>query len=460
MDVRRTFRVLLLVASVLGAGVRPAAAAVDVSGRWGVVIQSPYFPSGVQSEWDFEQTGMQLALTITFTDPFISGTEGPLDGTIDPDTGVFHVDLPDAQVPFGFPPCPDSRIDGTASPDGLAISGFYSSYFFGTTPTTFGCNQSGGPFTGARCPGADGCCAGSSCCGNGVLSAPEECDDGNGRNGDCCSSTCQFEPAGSPCDDGNVCTAESGCDGAGTCQRVNVSGPCGTTCLPGTCAGGQCVFGDPAPQGTPCNDGNACTAGDQCNGSGNCYATTTLTCGPCEVCNYLTGCESSQPLASCGADTSSSLALAVRSSGRSSVSWRRAGGSGSPGLVGDPTAATEYDVCVFGAEGLVFQATATPGGTCSGKPCWRATSGGFRYRDRTGASDGLRKMLLDQDGPSFDLGVSAKGPNVQLPPFPGNIGAPVVAELRARDPHGNQCWQSRFDEQAITRYARTLSAKH
>src|SRR5207249_9413289 len=105
--------------------------------------------------------------------------------------------------------------------------------------------QSGGPFSGGRCPVATGCCVGASCCGNGVVSAPEECDDGNGRDGDCCSSTCRLEPAGSPCDDGNVCTAETGCDSAGTCQRVNVTGPCGTTCFPGTCTGGQCVFVTP-----------------------------------------------------------------------------------------------------------------------------------------------------------------------------------------------------------------------
>src|SRR5262249_8036678 len=34
-------------------------------------------------------------------------------------------------------------------------------------------------------------------CGNGFLDAGEQCDDGNALNGDCCSASCQFEPADS-----------------------------------------------------------------------------------------------------------------------------------------------------------------------------------------------------------------------------------------------------------------------
>ncbi len=70
-------------------------------------------------------------------------------------------------------------------------------------------------------------------CGNGVLTAGEACDDGNGSNGDGCSSKCQIEPgwtcAGTPsvcatiCGDGIVtgnetCDDESSCPG--TCRRT------------------------------------------------------------------------------------------------------------------------------------------------------------------------------------------------------------------------------------------------
>src|SRR5262245_56017546 len=106
MEVRNRSRVVLLALLLLMCAGGPAIAAVDVSGRWGVILQS-YFLGPQPSEWDFEQSGTTIVLTITFTGPALFGTVGPYDGTIDPDTGVFHVDLPDAVVYPGLPPCPD-----------------------------------------------------------------------------------------------------------------------------------------------------------------------------------------------------------------------------------------------------------------------------------------------------------------------------------------------------------------
>ncbi|MBI3782308.1 MAG: hypothetical protein HY270_02790 [Deltaproteobacteria bacterium] len=56
-------------------------------------------------------------------------------------------------------------------------------------------------------------------CGNGVVDPGEQCDDGNVVDGDCCSSLCLFEAAGSSCpDDGSTCTADQ-CNGAGVCTH-------------------------------------------------------------------------------------------------------------------------------------------------------------------------------------------------------------------------------------------------
>lgn len=56
-------------------------------------------------------------------------------------------------------------------------------------------------------------------CGDGISTPPEQCDDGNTADGDCCDSTCQNEPALSPCeDDGLPCTADV-CDGTGDCTH-------------------------------------------------------------------------------------------------------------------------------------------------------------------------------------------------------------------------------------------------
>jgi cysteine-rich repeat protein len=78
-------------------------------------------------------------------------------------------------------------------------------------------------------------------CGNTFVEPGEDCDDGNTLDGDCCSSTCHFEPAANGCaDDGNACTDDQ-CDGAGECQHVAV-GNCGTLAASKCDAGKiQCV---------------------------------------------------------------------------------------------------------------------------------------------------------------------------------------------------------------------------
>ncbi|HJQ84086.1 MAG TPA: myxococcus cysteine-rich repeat containing protein [Candidatus Binatia bacterium] len=58
----------------------------------------------------------------------------------------------------------------------------------------------------------------SGACGDGTLKAPEQCDDGNTVDGDCCSSTCTFEPVGSPCGTPGDPCLEARCDGEGLCD--------------------------------------------------------------------------------------------------------------------------------------------------------------------------------------------------------------------------------------------------
>jgi len=61
----------------------------------------------------------------------------------------------------------------------------------------------------------DVCVAG---CGNGIQEVGEECDDGNVVDGDCCSSACLMEPAGTACDDGTRCTIGDQCSAQGRCE--------------------------------------------------------------------------------------------------------------------------------------------------------------------------------------------------------------------------------------------------
>jgi len=122
-------------------------------------------------------------------------------------------------------------------------------------------------------------------CGNAALDPGEACDDGNRDDGDCCSSTCRAEPAGSACDDGDLCTQTDACDGAGACGGVDPvlcaddGGQCGSpaACDPAT---GDCVAGPPADAGTACDDGDLCTRTDACDGGGTCVGTDPVVCAP------------------------------------------------------------------------------------------------------------------------------------------------------------------------------------
>ncbi|HLK12443.1 MAG TPA: right-handed parallel beta-helix repeat-containing protein [Candidatus Binatia bacterium] len=109
----------------------------------------------------------------------------------------------------------------------------------------------------------------------------------------CRPQSCAGEPAATPCDDGDACTAGDHCSGTDdTCvpgTPVACTGPCAT----GICDPERgCV---PAPAATPCDDGDACTVGDHCRGdapvcvSGPACATEGLClaepCDPARACS-------------------------------------------------------------------------------------------------------------------------------------------------------------------------------
>ncbi|MCB9786653.1 MAG: hypothetical protein H6744_08170 [Deltaproteobacteria bacterium] len=127
--------------------------------------------------------------------------------------------------------------------------------------------------------------------------APQDSACPFGCDGGACATTeCQVASAGAPCDDGDPCTTDDACDGEGGCGGAprDCSALDGV-CVVGTCSptSGTCVATTRA-NGTPCDDGNACTADERCQG-GLCGGGSTVSCNdgdPCTVdsCDSKSGC--------------------------------------------------------------------------------------------------------------------------------------------------------------------------
>ena len=133
---------------------------------------------------------------------------------------------------------------------------------------------------------------------------------------------CSKQPNGTPCDDGNICTASDVCQ-AGVCKG-SAAGADGTACNDGDactqtdiCQNGTCVGSNPVtctapdqcqaagtcnpkngkcskpkkvPNGSPCNDGNACTLTDTCQ-RGTCVGSNPMTCAASDQCHEAGICD-------------------------------------------------------------------------------------------------------------------------------------------------------------------------
>ncbi len=119
-------------------------------------------------------------------------------------------------------------------------------------------------------------------CGNSTVDPGEDCDDGNTVGGDCCSATCQFEPLGSPCDDGLFCNGTETCS-SGVCGGSSgdpCPGPDGDDDCQESCdeAADNCLADD--PDGSACDDGLFCSGTETCS-AGVCGGSTGDPCpGP------------------------------------------------------------------------------------------------------------------------------------------------------------------------------------
>jgi len=78
--------------------------------------------------------------------------------------------------------------------------------------------------------------------------------------------------------------------------------------------------------------------------------------------------------------------------------------------------------------------------SCATSPCWTPASGGFQYRDGTGAAGGIvRTRLIAKNDRRSALKVAGHGVTL-FPP----LADEVIVQLSARDASPPRCWVSTF----------------
>jgi cysteine-rich repeat protein len=239
-------------------------------------------------------------------------------------------------------------------------------------------------------------------CGDGFVEGSEECDDGNTDDGDCCSSGCLFDAAGTPCPDASVCTVDDTCDGAGTCAPASV---------------------------LDCDDGIFCTH-DYCDDVLGCQSVNEPTPHTSNECSALHG------------------KLDIRDNATADKLKVKATLSGT--TLGDPTDDTTYAVCVWDEQSdtstLAFSVVVPPG------PAWKEIGNGkgFKYKDSAGTNDGVQKVKLKKKKKGgIKLTVLGRGDSL---PLPGPVGASQylhadsTVTLQIENDSG-QCWTLPFGEE-------------
>jgi len=148
-------------------------------------------------------------------------------------------------------------------------------------------------------------------CGDDALDAGEQCDDGNLVDGDCCSSSCEFESSETLCRPAaGVCDVAETCDGAGICAPdgfqsavVTCRAAAGDCDVAETCSGTDpSCPADVLLDGVLCLDGNVCNGTEACM-AGVCESVSSLDCddrNPCtaDACDEISGC-SHTPIEGC-----------------------------------------------------------------------------------------------------------------------------------------------------------------
>jgi hypothetical protein len=118
---------------------------------------------------------------------------------------------------------------------------------------------------------------------------------------------------------------------------------------------------------------------------------------------------------------------------------------------GTPATSSHVRLCLYdgAAPTLVAGAIAPAGGTCAGKPCWKATGTdkGYGYKDKLGTPTGITALKLKAGvAGKAQIQVQAKGVNADVPLLP--LTGPVLVQLSV---DGGACFEAQYQPAAFAK---------
>lgn len=147
----------------------------------------------------------------------------------------------------------------------------------------------------------------------------------------------------------------------------------------------------------------------------------------------------------CLAATQSQLQLKYNpgDASKNQLKWRwGAGEAFAQGDLGDPTAATDYALCVYDDDFTTFAAGVDGGGTCGTGACWAAMSDkGYKYKNKNGGADAITGVVF-KGGAAGKTSALVKAKGASLPAAGLPLGGDVRVALYRSD--GDLCLQSHF----------------
>jgi len=136
--------------------------------------------------------------------------------------------------------------------------------------------------------------------------------------------------------------------------------------------------------------------------------------------------------------------LSLDASDRFTWKWS-AGAATTKADFGTPLTTTTYQLCVYDAAGdTIARASAPPGGTCNGRPCWRETTSQFAYKSRDRQPNGRPRSSVKlklRPGPSGKAKIQLQGRGVALDLASLPASQPVTVQLKNS---AGTCWEAVF----------------